>query len=151
MTEKIDVRKRPVVLGAKCDPAKIKPGGDKYVLTVLGEPVIVTDDQALGYLAIRLTNRFTEWFRAAEAHCNEQADMILSDMCKDSIAFRTGYDKGADVLAATIKNEFLKVASFSESPKDLKALLVQLTALVDSCRKHMPAADPDRDGFRDRD
>ena len=140
---KIDVQKPPVVaevVGRK-DPTQ---NPTVVRLKILGVELALRDEDSWrgGMLAMRLNDQFTRWFKEIENHCNESADMILADMTRDSLAYCTGYHKGADVL--------VKVIDLLLSTKEMlpaKDLSTAIRALVTLARKEMPAPNPDDHGF----
>jgi hypothetical protein len=146
VSEKFDVTKPPVEVARLAGRA---PHQDprRARLVVLGCEIELSEDYAwsASLLAADLGARFAKWAREIEAHCNESADQILADMTRDSVAYCTGYHKGADVLRDVLKLTLRKAQA--DASLAGAALFPALLALVDEARKGMPAPNADDAGF----
>jgi hypothetical protein len=139
--DKIDVSQKPFSL-------MISPGIREAIICVFGQQIRLHDSYALEAYGLteRLNRSFALWAREIEAEVNRGADAILSDMLKDSVAYCTGYNRGADVLELLLKTAIRDRLDNLTEPL-LRLQWVQFLDKVISVRKQVPAPNPDDEGF----
>lgn len=138
--KQFDLMKSPVRVASNTS-------GFPYVtLDVLGVQLrLHEDDSWLGNLVAQKINfAFAEWISHIETVCNESADQILADMCKDSLAYCTGYHKGADAMKKCVS---LLINDAFSHISDLMQLHKAISNAIDEARKLVPAPNPDDEGF----